>query len=71
MHIGERPRASKSFAPMARRIDPIRCAFLSPDPDVSSCRRAPRVMTGLARLVHDRQSATAGEDKSHRECDHK
>ena len=49
---------------MARLFDLTRCASLRPDLNVSSGWCAPRVLTGLARLVHNRRSAAAGRDVS-------
>ena len=45
-------------------------ANLRSDFEVSSGWCTPRMVTRLARLVHNRQSAPAGEDKRHSECDH-
>ena len=45
-------------------------ANLRSDFDVSSGWCTPRMVTRLARLVHNRQSAPAGEDKRHSECYH-
>jgi hypothetical protein len=55
---------------MARLTDLTRCASLRPDLNVSSGRGAPRMVTGLASLIHNCQSTPAGEDKGHGECDH-
>ena len=52
---------------MARLTDLTRCASLRPDLNVSSGRGAPRMVTGLASLIHNCQSTPAGEDKGHGE----
>ncbi len=63
------------------RLPPLRGSFLlcisrgvearlRSDLNVRSGGRAPRMVTRLACLVHNRQGAAAGEDKRHSEYDH-
>ena len=62
-------RAGAHFSCARREVSTQR-ANLRSDFDVSSGWGTPGMVTRLARLVHNRQSAAAGEDKRHSERDH-
>ena len=61
-------RAGAHFSCARREVSTQRAN--SSDFDVSSGWGTPGMVTRLARLVHNRQSAAAGEDKRHSERDH-